>query len=88
MIPHTLLKDVPTDKLEEELRRRNAQKKEDEKPKELPVKNWVSVIKLCQGYLDNTAKGRVDENLRQCIYEAAMEAVFGDEVWEYINGWI
>lgn len=41
---------------------------------------------LCVDYLTDLNKnGRVDDDYKYYIYEVALEAVYGKEVWKFIN---
>lgn len=57
------------------------------KPKQIPREkmNFDELISQCQWYLDEVAQGNGDDFDQEYIFEAAIEAVFGEEVWQYIN---
>jgi len=40
---------------------------------------------LCEEYLDEVERGDEDTDTKHYLFEAAMEAFYGKEVWEYIN---
>lgn len=41
---------------------------------------------LCQDYIDTLSKNQfIDDEEDHYIFEAAMEAIFGKNVWEYVN---
>jgi hypothetical protein len=71
---------ISTEDLVAELERRHAETTEAEVPRPLPTMDWNPVIKLC-GYHLKT----LQHQTKQYIYEAAMEAVYGDGVWDWIN---
>jgi hypothetical protein len=75
------IKDLTREELEEELARRE----KDKKPKPLEEPNWLPLYKLCLSMLDDITSGDADSDGRHYIYEAAMTAVFGNKVWAYIN---
>jgi hypothetical protein len=61
-----------------------------EKPKQKTVINLKELEKSCQEYLDfidNDEDYNEDEldDYKQFVFERAMEAVFGNEVWEFVN---
>lgn len=67
-----------------EIKRRKRVKKE--KPKQLEVLNCEPMRKACQQYIDEIVENKyVDEDLKQYIFECAMETIFGKDVWNWIN---
>ena len=50
--------------------------------------NITDLRKVCQGYVDFRASKEYheDNDYKVYIYEAALEAIFGKKIWEYING--
>lgn len=81
-----MLDNYSTDKLQEEITRRLKAVINDSKPQQLPSKNFDNLIAMCQDYLDQaTDKGWIDDELKQYIFESAMNAVFGNDVWAFIN---
>lgn len=68
----------------EELERRRQEKKP--KPEPLQTHSWATVEGLCEQYVnDLDEKGWVDDDLKHYIFEAAITAVFGHTVWEWIR---
>jgi len=56
------------------------------KPTKLENIEIDTLVQLCQDRIDEIADGDdVDSDLPHYIYEAAMEAVFGNNVWSWIN---
>jgi len=58
------------------------------KPKPLKKENmkFDEVIKLAKENINEIAKGEdQDSDTKHYIYEEVMEAVFGENVWEWIN---
>lgn len=81
-----MLKDFTDAQLQAELDRRKLEKIKADEPKMLPFNNFVPVQILCQDYINQLAEeGWVNGNLDHYIFEAAMEAVFGKDVWNWIN---
>ena len=79
------LKQVSTAALENELAKRKAQEG-SKRPKLLSVKNFDGVINLCKEYVDRIERGViVDDDLDEYIFESALTACFGEDVWEYIR---
>ena len=58
-----------------------------QKPKQQGHPNFQELIDGCQEYLDylTSEEYHEDNDLEHFIFESAMEAVFGKDVWEYIN---
>ena len=57
-----------------------------EKPEILSNPDFEELMELCQTSLDEIVEnGELDSDTKEYIYEAAMEAVFGKAVWDYIN---
>jgi hypothetical protein len=59
-----------------------------EKPKQLEQINLDELIKICQEYIDfidNDEEYYEDNDFDQYIFEKAMETIFGENVFEYIN---
>ena len=55
-------------------------------PEELSRHEFSGVVKLCRQHLDNLSRlGTHDSDTPHYIYEAAMTAVFGADVWVWIN---
>ena len=55
------------------------------KPKPVLNPNFKDLIDLCKLNLEEISQDDEDEDTKHYIYESAMEAVFGKDVWEYIN---
>jgi len=82
------LSEFSTEELKEEVDRR---KKENTKP--IPLINqgfledWDATRNLCRKYINDIAKDHyADDDLKYYIFEAAMEAVFGKNLWAWVNG--
>ena len=57
-----------------------------EVPKVLENPDWSAVIRECQARIEEYQEGtNTDSNLPHAIYEAAMSAVFGPKVWDWIR---
>ena len=73
-----------TKQLEDEIQKR--QKQEADKIPPIVQPDFRPLIKVCQEYIDDLANnGYVDEDMKEYIFEAAMEAIFGKVVWKYIK---
>jgi len=57
------------------------------KPKQKKNIDWSKVIKLCQKHLDTygTFDYAEDNDDEIYIFEEAMKAIFGEDVFDYIN---
>jgi len=74
------------EQLQKELERRQKIKDESEKPQQHESINIGSLRKICQFYIDDVHKdGYADYDYVHYIFEVAMGAVFGEDVWQWIN---
>lgn len=56
------------------------------KPTRLDVVDATRLRNICQAYIDELdEKGWADDDTTHYIFEAAMEAVFGKDVWIWVN---
>lgn len=82
----TKLKNIPTKELEQELSARKAEKDEREKPTPLKKPNWKPLKDECCDALKRIKiAGEAGSESEHEIYEAAMEAVFGNNIWNWIE---
>lgn len=61
------------------------------RPVQLPNPNFAAVIAECQGYIDSVAENGAGEELddvEKWIAEAALKAVFGPDVFIWVNSYI
>lgn len=65
-----------------ELEAELARLKQTDKPVPLPAPDWAALISVVQGYVEDTEP---DDDTQHFIYEAAVEAVYGPKVWDYLN---
>lgn len=76
-----------------ERKQKDIQKKLDELkngkvpvPREASEIDWSSLIGTCvEAVRELDEEGYEDEDIRHYIYESAMEAVFGKDIWKWIN---
>jgi hypothetical protein len=47
--------------------------------------DYSKVKKECEVHIQEIADGKVDTDAEHWIYEAAMEAVYGKDVWNWVN---
>ena len=79
----TKLQSYTDDELRAELERR-ARRPPAATP--LTEVDWDKVYGLCTGYISDLAtQGWVDDDLEHYIFEAAITAIYGDEIWNYIR---
>lgn len=60
-----------------------------EKPKQLETVDLQKLREICQQYLDfvdNDEEYHEDNDYDHYIFESALEAIFGKEVWTFVNG--
>ena len=81
------LKCYDTEALEEELRRREREEREQAKPQPIDNPDWSRVQQNCEEYIDRIhVAGEPPKDAKQYIFEAAIEAVYGGrDVWHWIN---
>ena len=71
--------------LTEELLRRKKAREAAETPKLLENPDLTGLIRTCQGYIADVKKGRTDEDDPHYIYEEALKALYGKDVFNWIN---
>ena len=80
----TMFNEYSDEELQQELERRRNKKARKPKPVENP--DFSTLIETCQKNIDFlVTEGGDDSDWEYWIYEAAMEAVFGKVVWDWIN---
>lgn len=80
------LKTLTDEQLEQELAARKAAKAEQEKPRPLPNPNFQRLQESCVACIEKIEKeGDPEGDCKHWIYESALEAVFGKDVWKWIN---
>ena len=47
--------------------------------------HWEHLYEICEKHVADIEAGSVEEDKKQYIYEAAMTAVFGEKVWDWIG---
>lgn len=55
------------------------------KPSMLEQPDFSTVQKLCQWYIDIAGTDRDRDGNEVYIFEAALEACFGEDVWKYVS---
>lgn len=82
-----MLDSYTDEQLQQELAERKRQKDEAEKPRQLETVDLMHLRKSCQAQIDCIAvHGDYDDNdADHYIYEAAMTAIFGKDVFKWIN---
>lgn len=58
-----------------------------DKPTALPNPDFAELLEQCQKYIDFMASDEYysDNDYAHYIYEATIEAVYGPDVWKWIN---
>ena len=85
------LKDYSANDLIEELKRREKVKESIPQPKLPHEWNFGVVVAACKDYIHNLSrdyddqKWRDPDDYRYLIFEAAIEAVYGKEVWQWVK---
>jgi hypothetical protein len=79
-----MLDQFSDEQLEKELERQ--EKTKYPKPLPIPEPDFRSVKVLCAGYLNDLEKqGWVDDDAKYYIFEAAIEAVYGKAIWDFVR---
>jgi hypothetical protein len=82
------LKNFTKGELEQELARREEQKNKPSPLTDLATcheLDYSQVKKACERHIQNLADGDQERDDEHWIYEAAMEAVYGKKVWDWVN---
>ncbi len=81
------LKSFTDDELQQELGRRQAKIKKESKPKPLDNINWDDVIAHANDIISDIDNGSYheDNDDTQYMYEGVMTAVFGKDIFDWIN---
>jgi hypothetical protein len=75
-----------TSELEEEIERRKRAEKIKPKPVQLKNPDWDKVLDRCMWYIDHChIHGCEPKDAEYWIYSATITAVYGDEIWHWIN---
>ena len=80
------IENIPDEALQEELERRKREKEEREKPKPVENPDWRVVYSLCTGYIEAlAASGWPQKDSEEYVFEEAMMAVYGRDVFSWIR---
>lgn len=80
------LSQLTDEQLQQELQKRMEKKKQKEKPKQLENPDFSRLREYCQEYIDHLDKnGYEDDDIQHYIYEEALQAIFGRDVFGWIN---
>lgn len=71
---------ISIEDLQAELKKRNRNK-----PKVLNTIDFSPLITICQEYIDALDEDGCGDNYDNDIFEKAMEVIFGEDVWTFIN---
>lgn len=81
-----MLNNCTAEQLQQELDKRKRQKDEAERPKQLEDVDLTQLRESCQYQIDHLAThGYTAKDADHYIYEAAMIAIFGKGVFQWIN---
>ena len=47
--------------------------------------SWIPVILICKEHMDQLAEDGSSNDMDHYIYEKVMEAVYGPDVWDWVN---
>ena len=84
------IRNYTNEQLEAELERRMEEEKAKKMPVVLPIsaRAWDPIVSVCQEEIKQIAESGYsdsDEDIKEYIYEAAMEAVYGKSIWDWIR---
>lgn len=77
------LENYSIEQLEKELEKRKHEK--NKKPEMLINLDFSFLVKVCQEYIDNTHENYYEEDLQHYIFEEAMKACYGKDIFNWIN---
>lgn len=69
----------------EQLEKAIEEKKKDQIPKARTIIDTYNIKDACTKHIESIFEGNYDESDIHHIFEAAMEATFGEEVWSWYN---
>lgn len=80
----------PEDKAIEELEAKikHLKKSASVAPEKLPEedRDWSTVTSMVVEYIEKKRAGEwIDDDLENYIFEAAVQCVYGDKIWDYLN---
>jgi anti-sigma regulatory factor (Ser/Thr protein kinase) len=77
------LSEFSDEELEREL---NQRERQQSKPTQLPHPDWSVVKTNAEEYLEYLVEhGRADEDADHYIFESVMDALYGSDIWQFIN---
>jgi hypothetical protein len=80
------LREHSIEEMEAEIERRRRKEELESRPKLRESPDFSKLITECSSVLDQIAEDHyMDEDSKEYIYEAAMAAIFGPDVWKWIN---
>ena len=80
------LENISTKQLEIELEQRRKREKEGTKPKQVENPNWMPLREICQEYINCLdSEEYCDDDFSHYIYETALRALFGKNVFDWVN---
>ena len=79
-----MLKDINTEELLEEI---SSRKRAEEPKQKWADMNSTPLREVCQEYITDLAKGGYidSEAIEHCIFEEALQYIFGKEVFTFVN---
>lgn len=73
--------------LEVQNRRRQMEEAATNRPIPLKKKDWLRVEELCDQFIRRILAQEQTDGLDHAVFEAVIEAVYGPNVWGWINKW-
>lgn len=73
-------------KLMKQLEKELEEAKKQEIPQPLPTPYFHPLIKMCESHIASIAeKGYADEDDKNYIFECALSAIYGKDIWNWYN---
>lgn len=82
--PMKSIAELPDEELEAEMERRRKAKEEAARPKPVDNPDFGILLDQCAEYIKQlSASGYYDEDLKDYVFEAAVEAIYGRNIWDW-----
>lgn len=77
--------ELSDDELEAEMKRRREAMEAAKRPKPMPSPDFSNVVSQCAEYIKQLSTlGYSDEDLKDYVFEAAVEAIYGQNIWDWV----
>lgn len=73
------------EELEAEMDRREAEREAAKRPKPIENPDFSILLDNCAEYIKQlSANGYYDDDLKDYVFEAAVEAIYGRDIWDWV----